>query len=130
MTDRSAAEPDDSQTRDPISSGPEFAGDPYLRSRAALAVAVIEGPGRLAPTIRRDIVDRGRTGAARHPIPSSLVRLVDLVIVGSPSITDADVHAASAAEGEEAVFEAIVAAALGAGLARLERVDDLLRSEV
>jgi alkylhydroperoxidase family enzyme len=60
-------------------------------------------------------------------VPDALVGFVDLVARDAPGIADADVDAVKAAGfDEEAVFEAIVAAALGASLARLEAVDTLL----
>lgn len=101
--------------------------DPYLSERQALIAAVTTGRGRLASAVRTAIVDRARGDAGAGPIPGALVGFVDRVARDATVISDGDVDAL-AAEGfhDEAVFEAVVAAALGASLARLERVDQLL----
>ena len=101
--------------------------DPYAAERQALIEAVTKGDGHLSPEVRTAIVDCTRGQAADVVIPDALVRFVDLVARDAPGIADADVDAVKAAGfDEEAVFEAIVAAALGASLARLEAVDALL----
>jgi alkylhydroperoxidase family enzyme len=100
--------------------------DPYAAERQALVEAVTKGDGHLSPGVRTAIVDRAR-GQAAAAVPDALVGFVDLVARDAPGIADADVDAVKAAGfDEEAVFEAIVAAALGASLARLEAVDTLL----
>jgi hypothetical protein len=103
--------------------------DPYLPERQALIAAVTAGRGRLAPAVRAAIVDRARGDASAGPIPGVLVGFVDRVARDATVISDGDVDALTAAGfDDEAVFEAVVAAALGASLARLERVDQLLGS--
>jgi hypothetical protein len=101
--------------------------DPYLAERRALVDAVIQGSGRLAPDVRRALVDRAAGRPLAGPIPETLAGFVDQIARDATGIKDGDV-AALRADGfdEEAVFEAIVAAALGASLARLERVDELV----
>jgi hypothetical protein len=100
--------------------------DPYVAERRALVEAVERGAGHLDATVRTAIVNRAR-GRDAGPIPKALVGLVDRVAHDAPAIGDVDVDAVLAAGfDEEAVFEAIVAAALGASLAPLERVDVLL----
>jgi alkylhydroperoxidase family enzyme len=101
--------------------------DLYADERRALVEAVTYGAGHLPPEVRTAIVDRGRGQAATGLIPQALVGFVDRVAQAAPEIADADVDAIKAAGfDEEAVFEAVVAAALGASLARLEAVDGLL----
>lgn len=99
--------------------------DPYAEERRALVEAVTNGAGHLSPEVRTAIVDRAR--GQDVAVPDALVEFVDRVAKDAPDIADADVDAVKAAGfDEEAVFEAIVAAALGASLARLEAVDALL----
>jgi alkylhydroperoxidase family enzyme len=101
--------------------------DPYAEERRALVEAVTQGAGHLSPEVRTAIVDRARGQAVNVEIPEALVGFVDRVAKDAPGIADADVDAVKAAGfGEEAAFEAIVAAALGASLARLEAVDGQL----
>jgi alkylhydroperoxidase family enzyme len=101
--------------------------DPYAEERRALVEAVTQDAGHLSPDLRTAIVDRARGQAADAVIPDALVGFVDRVARDAPAIADADVEAVEAAGfDEEAVFEAIVAAALGASLVRLEAVDGLL----
>ena len=88
--------------------------------------SVTRSVGHLEPAVRRAIVNRAR-GEDADAIPEVLGEFVDRVAHDAPAIVDADVAAMLAAGfAEEAVFEAIVAAALGASLAPLERVDLLL----
>jgi alkylhydroperoxidase family enzyme len=101
--------------------------DPYAEERRALVEAVTQGASHLPPEVRTAIADRARGQTASGLIPEALVGFVDRVAQAAPEIADADVDAIKAAGfDEEAVFEAIVAAALGASLGRLEAVDALL----
>lgn len=100
--------------------------DPYADERRTLVEAVTKGAGHLSTEVRKAIVDRARGQEAA--VPDALVGFVDRVAKNASEIADADVDAVKAAGfDEEAVFEAIVAAALGASLARLEAVDALLK---
>jgi hypothetical protein len=103
--------------------------DPYWTERKALVAAVTASKGELPPAVRRAIVDRARRQPTATPIPQRLAPFVDLVAETAASIEDEDVDALRGQLGEEAIFEAIVAAALGASLVRLERVDGLLGEE-
>ena len=101
--------------------------DPYADERRALVEAVTGSAGHLAPAVRSAILDRTRGRSDTAAIPSALVPFVDRVAQDATLIDDADVDAMLLAGlDEEAVFEAVVAAALGASLARLEAVDVLL----
>jgi hypothetical protein len=101
--------------------------DPYSDERRALVDAVTGGAGDLAPAVRTAIVDRARCGAVEGAVPAALLPFVDRVAQDATLIEDRDIDALLAAGfHEEAVFEAVVAAALGASLMRLEAVDALL----
>jgi hypothetical protein len=101
--------------------------DPYAGERRALVDAVMNGAGHLPPELRTAIVDRARGLEANGLVPESLAGFVDRIAKDAPGIADVDVDAVMAdGYDEEAVFEAVVAAALGASLARLEAVDALL----
>ncbi len=101
--------------------------DPYLPERRALARAVTGGAGVLPVQTRRSIVDRTRGRADDLPIAGSLATFVDQVAEDATQVTNAQVEAlVRSGFTEEGVFEAMAAASLGASLARLERVDELL----
>jgi hypothetical protein len=104
--------------------------DPYRAERQLLVDAVTRSKGSLPPQERQSIVDRAAGRRATQAIPDGLARFVDQVARDATVIDDDDVTLLIAAgHDEEAVFEAIVAASLGASLARLERVDLLLDSD-
>jgi alkylhydroperoxidase family enzyme len=61
-------------------------------------------------------------------VPEELTRYVDKVAKHAYKVTDADVEALHlAGYSEDAIFEITLSAALGAGLARLERGLEALR---
>ncbi len=101
--------------------------DRYARAMSDLQAAVLESPGELDPAVRRAIATRValRSGAAQRaaePLPTPLADYVEKVGTRAFDMKDEDVEALRrAGYSEEAVFEATVAAALGAGLARLRR---------
>lgn len=91
-----------------------------------LTQAVLDGPGETAATLRRAVEARAARLAAGEradlPLPTELDDYVRKVALRATAVTDGDVAALRAAGyPENAVFELTVAAALGAGLARLER---------
>ena len=102
--------------------------DPYLAERHALVAAVARNRGSLAPEVRQAIIDRAAGRPEAEPVPAMLRGFVDKAARDATEISDADITALTVTGGfdEEAVFEAIVGAALGASLARLERADALL----
>ena len=64
---------------------------------------------------------RSAEGTSR-PVPSELTRYVDKVAVHAYKVTDGDIEALHrAGYSEDAIFEITLSAALGAGVARLER---------
>jgi alkylhydroperoxidase family enzyme len=79
----------------------------------ALEAAVLEGPGRLPPGVRRTIAE----GA---PPPEALAAYIETVRTQAYRVTGEDVAAlVRAGCDEDEIFEATVSAALGAGLLRL-----------
>jgi hypothetical protein len=89
-----------------------------LRERkhvAALRTAIVETAGELDPDVRRRILEGHATGG-------ELDRYTDKVRNAAWEIEDEDVETLKrAGVGEDAIYEATLAAALGAGLSRLER---------
>lgn len=101
--------------------------DAYRSERDALFEAVTNGRASLASTVRQAIVARAAGQRTLTTIPDALVGFVDQVANDPTAIRDEDVRQLLATGlDEEAVFETIIAAALGASLVRLERVDALL----
>jgi alkylhydroperoxidase family enzyme len=104
--------------------------------------AVLTTPGETGEALRRAIAARagalaGRPGAGEPAkasdapaIPPALAPYVDKVARHAYQVTDEDLAALAAAGlSDDAVFEVTVAAATGAGLARLERGLAALRGE-
>ena len=75
--------------------------------------AVVEEPGELPAAVREALV-------AGKPAPPPFHAYVEKVRRHAYRVTDAEVAALVAETSEDEVYEATVAAALGAGLARLE----------
>jgi alkylhydroperoxidase family enzyme len=87
---------------------------PYSAKIARLRRAGLEQPGALSPQERRE--------CAEGEPPARLAADVQKVRRRAYTVTDADLAALREAGcSEEEIFEATVCAALGAGLARLER---------
>lgn len=92
-----------------------------------LAAAVLESPGDCPPALRRAVAARagavgGRSAEALPPLDPPLGPHVDRIALSANKVTPNDVAALRAAGySENAIFEITVAAALGAGQARLER---------
>ncbi len=75
--------------------------------------AVVEEPGELPGELREALV-------SGEPAPPPFDAYVEKVHRHAYKVTDAEVAALVDATSEDAVFEATVATALGAGLTRLE----------
>ena len=91
-----------------------------------VAEAVLDGPGETPNTLRRSIEARAaRLGGGEReetPIPSELEGYVHKVALFAYKVTDEDVEALKArGYSEDEIFEITIAAAFGAGLARMER---------
>lgn len=79
---------------------------------------VLTSPARLTPEVRTAL----STEAEANGVPPALARLRGQIVAGAADISADDVKATLAAgHTEDEVFEAVVAASLGAGLRRLER---------
>jgi len=92
-----------------------------------LRQAVLSGHGTTDATLRQAVEARaavagGRKGEAPDTIPPELNDFVDKVIRHAWQVTDEDVERLKrAGYSEDAIFELTIAAALGAGVGRLER---------
>jgi hypothetical protein len=100
--------------------------------------SVLKGKGETRPELRQAVAARaaelaGQPGTAATPadvIPADLREYVDAVSLHAYRITDEDVQALrGAGYSEDAIFELSLGAAVGAGLARLERGLAALRGE-
>ena len=95
--------------------------------------AALESEGVTDPALRRAVFARavelsGGEAAGTEAIPADLRQYVDTVALHAYRITDEDLQALRRAGwSEDAIFEVSVAAAVGAGLARLERGLGILR---
>jgi hypothetical protein len=88
-----------------------------------LAAGFVEGPAQTSAETRRAIVAlAGRPGGDPGAVPEGLRDYVEKVALEAHRVTDDDIAALKAAgHTEEAIFEVTIGAALGAGLARMER---------
>lgn len=94
--------------------------DPHADKIQRLVDAVLDGPGELDPAVRKAIAGAiaGETGGGE--IPPALLPYLGKVAHRAWTMTDEDVQALRRAGlSEDQIFEATVAAALGAGLERL-----------
>ena len=95
----------------------------------ALLRALMTAPGDTTADLRRAIETRAgllsgrRPGTTSHPdLPATVAAYVEKVALHAYRVTDADIDGLrEAGYSEDAVFEITLSAALGAGLARLER---------
>lgn len=109
-------------------------GDRYADLVHRLRDSVLAGPGVTSAYLRRGVHARvaaragGRGGGVVPEGPAGLNSLVDKVAERAYEITDEDIDALRrAGYADDAIFEITVSAALGAGLARLERGLTVLR---
>ncbi len=91
---------------------------------AGMAEALTSAPGDLAPELRRALLDRAEAiTMGREPgagVPEGLAPYVDKVTRWAYKVVDGDIDGLRAAGwSEDAIFEATLCAATGAGLARL-----------
>jgi hypothetical protein len=84
-----------------------------IRAVESVRRAVVEGAGELPAPVREALVAGG-------PAPPPFDAYVEKVRRHAYRVTEAEVAALAASTSEDAVFEATVATALGAGLVRLE----------
>ncbi len=89
--------------------------------------AVLTSPGETAPTLLRAVEDHaaelsGRSTRKTSQVPAELVNYVNKVTLHAYKTTDEDIEALrTAGYSEDAFLEITLCAALGAGIARLER---------
>lgn len=89
--------------------------DRHAEKMRRLVESVLEGPGELEPAVRKAIA-----GEVEGQIPPALVPYLDKVAHQAWTMTDEDVQALRRSGlSEDQIFEATVAAALGAGIKRL-----------
>jgi alkylhydroperoxidase family enzyme len=89
--------------------------DRHAEKMRLLVESVLDGPGELEPAVRKAIAGEGE-----GEIPPALLPYLDKVTHQAWTMTDEDVQALRRAGlSEDQIFEATVAAALGAGLKRL-----------
>ena len=103
----------------------------YTPKVQELVNAVLTGDGQTSPELRQSVeaVSATSWGARRLPaeIPEALRPYLDKVIFTAYKVTDKDInHLVEAGYSEDELFELTVSAALGSGLARLEKTMDLL----
>jgi alkylhydroperoxidase family enzyme len=101
--------------------------------------AILDSPGVTEPSLRRAVAARSAAlgggpavpGNLTGEIPERLRAYVDAIALHAYRITDEDVAALRRAGwSEDVIFEISVSAAVGAGLARLERGLAILRGGV
>jgi hypothetical protein len=101
-----------------------------------LIEAVLTSPGDAEPSIRQAVEALsaqlgGRSSTQTDTIPPELISYVKKVALHAYKTTDEDIEALlRAGFSEDAIFEITVSAALGAGMARLERGLTALKEEI
>ncbi|HET9452921.1 MAG TPA: hypothetical protein VFO66_01455 [Gemmatimonadaceae bacterium] len=86
--------------------------DPHAVLRDAVLDSVLNGPGMSDRATRK-------AAAMNAGLPADLRELVEKIHRHAYKVTDEDVAAAQAVHGDDALFEVIVSAALGASDQRL-----------
>ncbi len=99
----------------------------------AIRAAVLGAPGPTEPTLREAVMRRASEVAglaaptADLAIPADLAPLVDKILLNAYKVLDRDIEAQRAGgHTDDALFDVVVSAAAGAGLARLERGLELM----
>jgi alkylhydroperoxidase family enzyme len=100
---------------------------PYKGLSQRLIDAVLTSPGQTDPALRRAIEEQSAQCSLSSPqqveqFPPELVTYIKKVALYAYKTTDEDIEALrKAGYDEDAIFEITLSAALGAGMARLER---------
>lgn len=107
----------------------------YLHLVHRLREAVLGRSGATDLSVRQSVLARaariGGDSLAQDTVPIALTTFVDKVAQHAFKVSNEDVEALRhAGYSEEAIFEIMASAALGAGLGRLERGLAALRGEV
>ncbi|HEY4564023.1 MAG TPA: hypothetical protein VIJ61_12100 [Thermoanaerobaculia bacterium] len=100
----------------------------YMELVERLRSSVLQGKGKTDPALRQAVAARSAElggGPAAPPgaaIPAALRDLVDKTALHAYQITDEEIQALRrAGYSEDQIFEIAISAAVGGGLARLER---------
>jgi hypothetical protein len=93
--------------------------DPYASLRDQVLQRVLDGPGASDPAVRR-------AAAENAGLPPDLAPLVEKIHAHAYRVTDDDLARLAAAYGDDALFEVVVSAALGASGRRLRAGLDAL----
>ncbi|GHO57905.1 hypothetical protein [Ktedonobacter robiniae] len=107
----------------------------YARYTQALSDGVLNSPGEVDSTLRHAVEAQsaklnGRASQQTGQVPAELERYITKVALYAYKVTDQDIEALCAAGySEDAIFELTLSAALGAGMARLERGLSALKGE-
>ena len=107
----------------------------YTRHTHALIEAVLTSPGETSSALRHASEARaaqlsGRPSSQASQLPPELERYLSKVALHAYKVTDQDIEALrTAGYSEDAIFELTLSAALGAGMARLERGLAALKGE-
>ncbi|EFH80279.1 hypothetical protein [Ktedonobacter racemifer] len=108
----------------------------YARYTQALSDGVLNSPGEVDSLLRHAVEAQAAklSGRASHQIghvPAALEGYITKVALSAYKVTDQDIEALCAAGySEDAIFELTLSAALGAGMARLERGLSALKGEI
>jgi len=100
-----------------------------------LIEAILTSPGYTEPSVRQAVEalsaqPGGRLTSNVDTVPPELISFVKKVALHAYKTTDEDIEALlKAGYSEDAIFEITVSAALGAGMARLERGLGTLKGE-
>jgi alkylhydroperoxidase family enzyme len=101
-----------------------------------LVDGVLDGPGHSDLKLRHAVEQRAASHAIRTPesnakVPEALGSYVDKIALHAYKVTDEDIEALrKAGYSEDAIFELTICAALGAGIARLDRGIAALKGEI
>ncbi len=112
-----------------------MADDSHAAYAQRLTEAVLTSPGDTEPSIRQAVEalsaqPGGRSSTQTDTIPPELISYVKKVALSAYKTTDEDIEALrEAGYSEDAIFEITLSAALGAGMARLERGLGALKGE-
>ena len=102
----------------------------------SLVDSVLVSRGDSDPELRRAVEQRAAIHAGRLPeggprLPQELGSYIDKVALHAFKVTDSDIEALrDTGYSEDAIFELTLSAALGAGIARLDRAMAAMKGEV
>jgi alkylhydroperoxidase family enzyme len=110
--------------------------DRHAETMKGMVDAILTTPGDTEPSLRQAVEARAAAYGG-HPgqenageLATNITKYVDKVALHAYKTTDADIeNLLQAGNSEDAIFEITLSAALGAGLARLERGLAALRGE-